>query len=116
MGGTVTVEIDATPVACEEGRPLLEVILGTGLAIETACGGKGTCHLCRVNLAAESGPLPPASALETRALGNVLVAQGMRLACQVVARKGLRLTIPRRSSKAERRASRPRGRAKEGKA
>ena len=42
----------------------------------------------------KSARLPPASPLEERALGNVLVASGMRLSCQVALLGPLEVEIP----------------------
>ncbi len=94
MADTVTLVVDGARVQCDRGETLLLALLHARLPIETACGGKGTCHLCRLRVVEGRSALPEASALERRALGNVLVAQGMRLACQVQATDGLTLSLP----------------------
>ncbi|MBI3178311.1 MAG: (2Fe-2S)-binding protein [Deltaproteobacteria bacterium] len=96
MAGEIVVTVDGQELACTEGRPLLNAIVNAGLLIDTACGGQGICHLCRVTVESGRASLPPANAIEKRALGNVLIAQGMRLSCQILVRAPLRVRIVRR--------------------
>ena len=53
------------------------------LPVTSACGGKGTCHLCRVKVVRGGEALPEATAAERKGLGNMRLAQGYRLACQI---------------------------------
>jgi Na+-transporting NADH:ubiquinone oxidoreductase subunit F len=89
----VIVEVDGKPVACQRGRPLLNELLNAGLVVETACGGQGTCHLCRVTVL-DRDALPPPNAVEKKALGNVLIAGGMRLSCQIPVERFFRVRLP----------------------
>lgn len=93
-GQEVSITIDGRVILCAPGRPLLNAILSAGLLVETACGGQGTCHLCRVTVVRAAPTLPPANSIETKALGNVLLAQGMRLSCQVPTEAGLEVRLP----------------------
>ncbi len=95
MASEIVVTVDGQTVVCEAGRPLLNAIIKAGLLIDTACGGQGVCHLCRVTV--KAGRLPPANAVEKRALGNVLVAQGMRLSCQILVQAPLSVCVERRA-------------------
>ena len=91
---TFIVTVDGKEVKCREDSSLLNTLLNEGVLVSTACSGKGTCHLCRVKIKNPPEWLKPASPMEERALGNVLVATGMRLSCQVALQGPLELEIP----------------------
>lgn len=62
------------------GRRLLDVLAETGVRLPSACGGSGTCGLCRVRVlegGGEAGPQELAQMTRSQAL------KGGRLACQV---------------------------------
>lgn len=90
----VSIRVDDKPIDVERGKTLLNAILNAHIVIETACGGQGTCHLCRLTVVGGQQNLPPASTIERRALGNVLIAQGMRLACQIRVDSPLEVKLP----------------------
>jgi ferredoxin len=98
----VTLSIDGRAVPCPRGSTLLNAILNAGLLVETACGGQGTCHLCRATITAGDAGTP--TAIETRALGNVLLASGVRLSCQVRVEGPLAVRLPVYESPAQRKA------------
>lgn len=82
------------------GFSLFNELTNAGVVVATACGGKGSCHLCRVRvLREETSPPPPQpnppTRLELDALGNVLVASGWRLSCQVTIAGRMKLELPR---------------------
>ena len=106
MSDDITVKINSQSYPCKRGVSLLNVIISHGLLIESACGGKGTCHLCRVTISDPPEDLNPPEKIEHRALGNVLLHSGVRLACQVRVTDGLELELPRYETKAERRRRR----------
>jgi len=89
----VEIRVDGRPVPCRPGRPLLSELLRRNLVVQTACGGQGSCHLCRVTLLSRD-VVPPPSDLEKRALGNVLIASGMRLSCQIEVTSGMQVQLP----------------------
>ena len=91
---TFNVIVDGKEIKCREDSSLLNTLLTAGVVVSTACSGKGSCHLCRVKIKNPPAWLEPASALEERALGNVLVASGMRLSCQVALQGPLEVEIP----------------------
>jgi len=68
---------------------LLEVLNGNGIAVPSACAGAGTCGLCRVNVTGAGEPLPT----ERAVLSRDEVKSGTRLACQVVIRSPLDVTV-----------------------
>jgi len=101
---TITIEVDGRPIECAAGRPLLNELLNAGLVVETACGGQGSCHLCRVTVLQGEG-LPVPNRIENKALGNVLLAAGLRLSCQIPAQALMRVQIPKPRPSKKRRKS-----------
>ncbi len=106
MSEDITVKINSQSYPCQAGTSLLNAIVSHGLLIETACGGKGTCHLCRVTIASPPSEVDPPTKIEHRALGNVLLNNGLRLACQLRVTDGLEVELPKYETKAERRRRR----------
>jgi Na+-transporting NADH:ubiquinone oxidoreductase subunit F len=68
---------------------LLDVLNADGIAVPSACAGAGTCGLCRVKVAGGGELLPTESAL----LSREEATSGTRLACQVVVRSALDVTV-----------------------
>lgn len=100
----VFVDVDGRRVECRPDRPLLNELMNAGVLVESACGGRGSCHLCRVLV---SGPVEPENptAAEKHGLGNVLIAMNMRLACQISARPNLQVQIADRARRRRRKAA-----------
>ena len=73
------------------GDRLLAVLAGHGIAIPAACGGAGTCGLCRVIVSSGGGE---ALATERSRLSPHDIAKGVRLACQVTLRRDIRVNVP----------------------
>ncbi len=70
---------------------LLDILNANGIAVPSGCAGAGTCGLCRVSgVTGTGGPLPT----ERARLSPEDVRAGMRLACQVVVRNDLAVTVP----------------------
>jgi len=88
----VTVTVNAhQQLAANTGDKLLGVLNNGGVPVPAACGGKGSCGQCRVTLAQGAGEALPT---ETARLSRREIRQGMRLACQVVLRGDLSVTVP----------------------
>jgi len=64
-----------------------------GIAIDSTCGGHGTCHKCRVRL---DGPGPPAPETrhDVRTFSREQLDDGWRLACLVNATRDLTVDVP----------------------
>ena len=75
--------------AFEPEDTVLSLLRHYELPVTSACGGKGTCHLCRVKVLQATLPLPEPSDAERKGLGNMRLAQGYRLACQIKPSTGL---------------------------
>lgn len=71
------------------GEKLLHALEHGGVHLPTSCGGAGTCGLCRVNVTDSGKALP----VERATLGEADVATGARLACQMVVRDDLAISV-----------------------
>ncbi|MDP3610502.1 MAG: NADH:ubiquinone reductase (Na(+)-transporting) subunit F, partial [Rubrivivax sp.] len=87
---TVTVNGDRA-LPARTGLKLLGALLDGGIAVPAACGGAGTCGLCRVTVTAGGGEalMTESARLSRRELGD-----GMRLACQVTMRGDMAVRVP----------------------
>lgn len=84
-----------TIVFVEEGRSLLEALIGGGYFLRADCGGKGRCGKCLVRLTdASITNVSPPGETEIREIGSADLDKGYRLACQVIPYADLSLEIP----------------------
>ncbi len=98
--GAVSVSVnDAKTIEAARGDTLLAVLHGADIAIPAACGGKGTCGLCRVTVAGEGGGAPVAT--ERGILSPRERKDHVRLACQVSLRGPVSVTVPAETLDAE---------------
>ncbi len=72
------------------GQHLLNVLTSAGINLPGACGGAGTCGLCKARLPEEAEGLRPQ---ERALLSRAEIAQGTRLACQVPILHPLRVVL-----------------------
>lgn len=75
-----------------KGSLLIEALRGTGIHIESICGGKGFCKKCRVIL--NKGEYDPISRDHLKGLTPEEVSLGYFLACRVRVNKNCEITIP----------------------
>ena len=61
-----------------------------GIAIDSTCGGHGTCHKCKVRVEGQS----PITRHDVRTFTPDQIADGWRLACLVRATRDLRVDVP----------------------
>ena len=88
--------IDFEPIGrrgkCQRNESLLACARRLGVGISSICGGKGTCHSCRVQVLSGTALKPTSNELQ------VLTAQelkeGWRLACQTYPTSDCKLTVP----------------------
>ena len=73
------------------GRPLLSALKERQIFIPSACGGRGSCGLCKVAVLEGAGPLLPT---ELPWLTPEEIKANVRLACQVKVRRDLSVRIP----------------------
>ena len=76
----VTFLPDRRTIAVEPSLSLLRAAQAHGIEVTSTCGGRGRCTSCRVKFVA--GPVPPPSINDQLQLGDDLVREGYRLACQ----------------------------------
>jgi len=82
---------DDPPRLVDGGDPLLGVLKEQGIFIPSACGGRGSCGMCKVVVESGGGPLLPT---ETPHLTPEEREQGVRLSCQLKLREDMAIRIP----------------------
>jgi uncharacterized 2Fe-2S/4Fe-4S cluster protein (DUF4445 family) len=87
---TVTFQPTGRRVSVLRGTTVLEAAGLAGLALETPCGGSGTCGKCRVRFTPDA---PEATAADREALGST-VEEGWRLACRTPLQGDATIEIP----------------------
>lgn len=73
------------------GSKLLTALASKGLFVSSACGGGGTCGLCRVNVLSGGGALLPT---EKTHINKREEREGARLSCQVVVKRDMEIELP----------------------
>jgi len=73
------------------GVMLFDAASWNGIAIDSTCGGHGTCRKCKVKVLDSGGPI---SSLDTRAFTTDELRAGWRLACRVEVSTDLRVEVP----------------------
>lgn len=73
------------------GSPLLTVLREEKIFIPSACGGRGTCGVCKCTVKTGGGPVLPT---ETPFLTKEELAADVRLSCQVKVRNDIAIEIP----------------------
>jgi uncharacterized 2Fe-2S/4Fe-4S cluster protein (DUF4445 family) len=82
---------DGKQVRVPPGVTLFDAASWNGVAIDSTCGGHGTCKKCKVRIAGGSVPV---SALDTRAFTADELRDGWRLACRAQADTDLEIEVP----------------------
>ena len=92
--GTVNIMINGDPdktLQAAGGSTLLGTLADNNLFIPSACGGQGTCGVCRVVVAEGGGALLPT---EEGHISRKEAREGMRLSCQVKVKEDLKIEVP----------------------
>ena len=82
---------DGTRVRVPPGVTLFDAASWNGIAIDSTCGGHGTCKKCKIRI---TGGQVPASALDARAFSPDELRAGWRLACRAQADGDLQVEVP----------------------
>ena len=91
MSQRVDLRFNDRPVRVPRGVTLFDAASWNGIAIDSTCGGHGTCKKCRVRFRAD----PPApSSLDVRAYTADELRQGWRLACRTAATTNADVEVP----------------------
>ncbi len=92
QGAVVVTVNDTKAIKAARGDTLLSALHGAGIRIPAACGGSGTCGLCRVTATGDGAG--EAQATERGILSAAERRANVRLACQVVMRGPVSVTVP----------------------
>jgi uncharacterized 2Fe-2S/4Fe-4S cluster protein (DUF4445 family) len=87
----VRFEPEGAEVRVPSGTPVFDAASWNGIAIDSTCGGHGTCKKCKVRVV--EGELP-VSSVDPRAFTPDELADGWRLACRAPARGDLVIDVP----------------------
>ncbi len=96
-GAAVTPRVDlvfvsnGSKVRVPAGVTVFDAASWNGIAIDSTCGGHGTCKKCKVRIADGAVPV---SSLDTRAFSPDELRDGWRLACRAEAGTDLRIEVP----------------------
>jgi uncharacterized 2Fe-2S/4Fe-4S cluster protein (DUF4445 family) len=82
---------DATEVRVPSGTPIFDAASWNGVAIDSTCGGHGTCRKCKVQVLRGEAPV---SDVDPRAFSAQELRDGWRLACRAPAREDLVVHVP----------------------
>lgn len=89
--GDVTLHINERDLVVSPGSNLLSTLSGNGIFLPSACGGGGTCGMCRCQIMDGGGSiLPTETGFFTRKEQN----NHWRLGCQVKIREDLKIKLP----------------------
>jgi Na+-transporting NADH:ubiquinone oxidoreductase subunit F len=92
-GGSVTLHVNDDPakdMTVPSGGTLLSTLASRQVFIPSACGGKGTCGVCKVEVLEGGGALLPT---ETAHVSPGEARRGVRLSCQVKVKQDMRLHV-----------------------
>jgi len=93
-GGTVHIGInhdESKALDVPGGGTLLATLASNGIFIPSACGGKGTCGVCRCHVESGGGALLPT---EVSHITAKQARAGERLACQVKVKEDMEISLP----------------------
>ncbi|MGD8439704.1 MAG: NADH:ubiquinone reductase (Na(+)-transporting) subunit F [Holophagae bacterium] len=92
--GDVTITINEDPdkaLVTPAGGTLLNTLAENKIFIPSACGGKGTCGVCKVDVMSGGGALLPT---ETSHINRGEARRGTRLSCQVKVKQDMKIEVP----------------------
>ena len=84
-------EDESKAIETNAGGTLLGTLAASGIFIPSACGGKGTCGVCKVKVIDGGGALLPT---ERSHVSRGEAREGVRLSCQVKVKNDLRIEVP----------------------
>jgi len=91
MTQRVDLRFNDKPVRVPRGVTVFDAASWNGIAIDSTCGGHGTCKKCRVRF---TGDAPVPSSLDIRAYTTDEIADGWRLACRTQATRDADIYVP----------------------
>jgi Na+-transporting NADH:ubiquinone oxidoreductase subunit F len=94
QSGDVSIEINDDPehaLTTAAGGTLLGTLAANSIFIPSACGGKGSCGVCKVVVTEGGGALLPT---EESHISRGEAREGCRLSCQVKVKQDMKIEIP----------------------
>jgi uncharacterized 2Fe-2S/4Fe-4S cluster protein (DUF4445 family) len=88
---TLRFQPDGAEVRVPDGTPIFDAASWNGIAIDSTCGGHGTCKKCKVRVVEGEVPV---SAVDPRAFTPDELRDGWRLACRAPSRGSLVIEVP----------------------
>jgi uncharacterized 2Fe-2S/4Fe-4S cluster protein (DUF4445 family) len=82
---------EGAEVRVPSGTPVFDAATWNGIAIDSTCGGYGTCKKCKIRVVSGELPVGP---IDPRAFNPEELADGWRLACRALAREDLVVEVP----------------------
>jgi Na+-transporting NADH:ubiquinone oxidoreductase subunit F len=79
------------PMTVSSGTSLLGALANNKIFIPSACGGKGSCGVCKVNVLAGGGSMLPT---EEGHINRAEAREGCRLSCQVKVKGDMEIEVP----------------------
>jgi len=89
--GEVSVNINGRELTVSPGSNLLSTLSGNGIFLPSACGGGGTCGMCKCQIVEGGGSILPT---ETSFFTRKEQHNQWRLGCQVKIRENLTIKVP----------------------
>jgi Na+-transporting NADH:ubiquinone oxidoreductase subunit F len=89
--GEVTVQINDRQLSVSPGSNLLSTLSGNGIFLPSACGGGGTCGMCKCQVESGGGSILPT---ETGFFTRKEQQANWRLGCQVKVRENIVIKVP----------------------
>ena len=90
--GEVTITINGEKqLRVAQGGTLLGTLAANQIFIPSACGGKGSCGVCKVHVQEGGGSMLPT---ETGFINRGQAREGVRLSCQVKVKNNLKIEVP----------------------
>ena len=88
-------EVNATKsVRVPSGVTVFDAASWNGIAIDSTCGGHGTCRKCKVQVLSRSGSEIAVTSHDRRTFSESEIAEGWRLGCLVGAAESLDVRVP----------------------
>jgi Na+-transporting NADH:ubiquinone oxidoreductase subunit F len=91
--GEVSIDINGgeTVLSAEQGGTLLSTLAANGIFLPSACGGGGSCGMCRLQVLEGGGDILPT---EVNFFSRRQQKDNWRLGCQVKVKNDLKLAVP----------------------
>ena len=92
-GGNVTIAVNdgKKSLTTEPGQTLLSALIGAQVFVPSACGGGGTCGMCKCKVTEGGGDI---LATEIGFIKKPERREGVRMACQVKIREDMQIEVP----------------------